>query len=149
MNEHEQKKIASEIVLRARAECRKKKINPYIAIGAFIDEVIKELTTQNTDQKIAKFFNLNNFNLSIYKQRLDDKFLIRTFEAGVGETLSCGSGSSATAFAIFDRNPSLDKVFLNSSGGQMICYKKDHNKICSKANTEIINKSEFDEREYF
>ena len=55
MNEHEQKKIASEIVLKARAECRKKKINPYIAIGAFIDEVIKELTTQNTDQKIAKF----------------------------------------------------------------------------------------------
>ena len=25
MNEHEQKKIASEIVLKARAECRKKK----------------------------------------------------------------------------------------------------------------------------
>ena len=43
MNEHEQKKIASEIVLKARAECRKKKINPYIAIGAFIDEVIKEV----------------------------------------------------------------------------------------------------------
>ena len=28
MNEHEQKKIASEIVLRARAECRKKKNKP-------------------------------------------------------------------------------------------------------------------------
>ena len=36
-------------------ECRKKKINPYIAIGAFIDEIIRELSTQNTDIKVAKF----------------------------------------------------------------------------------------------
>ena len=55
MSENEQKKIASAIVLKARAECRKKKINPYIAIGAFIDEVIRELSLQNTDEKIAKF----------------------------------------------------------------------------------------------
>ena len=104
---------------------------------------------ENEHQKTGKFFNSDNFNLSIYKHDSDDKFLIRTFEAGVGETLSCGSGSSATAFVIFKKNPSLDKIFLNSSGGQMICYKKDDNKICSEANTEIINKSKFDEREYF
>ena len=55
MNENEQKKIASAIVLKARAECRKKKINPYIAIGAFIDEVIRELSTQNSDEKISEF----------------------------------------------------------------------------------------------
>ena len=47
--------MASEIVLRAREECRKKKINPYIAVGAFIDEVIRELSMQNTDEKIANF----------------------------------------------------------------------------------------------
>ena len=50
MSENDQKKIASAIVLKARAECRKK-INPYIAIGAFIDEVIRELSLQNTDEK--------------------------------------------------------------------------------------------------
>ena len=44
MNEKEQKKLASSIVLKARAECRKRKIDPYIAIGAFIDETIRELT---------------------------------------------------------------------------------------------------------
>ena len=65
------KKIASEIVLKARAECRKKKINPYIAIGAFIDEVIKELTTQNTDQKIAKFLvNISEkVEMGIYRKK--------------------------------------------------------------------------------
>ena len=55
MNENDQKRIASSIVLKARAECRKKKINPYIAIGAFIDEVIRELSSQNTDEKISEF----------------------------------------------------------------------------------------------
>ena len=55
MNENQQKKEASLIVLKAREESRKKKINPYIAIGAFIDEIIRELSTQNTDIKIAKF----------------------------------------------------------------------------------------------
>ena len=55
MNENEQKKLASAIVLKAREECRKKKINPYIAIGAFIDETIRELSTLNTDDKVADF----------------------------------------------------------------------------------------------
>ncbi len=55
MNEKEQKKLASSIVLKARAECRKRKIDPYIAIGAFIDETIRELTMVNSDEKISEF----------------------------------------------------------------------------------------------
>ena len=55
MNEKEQKKLASAIVLKAREECRKKKINPYIAVGAFIDEIIKELSMVNSDDKVAEF----------------------------------------------------------------------------------------------
>ena len=41
MDEKQQKKLASAIVLKAREECRKKKIDPYIAVGAFIDETIR------------------------------------------------------------------------------------------------------------
>ena len=66
---------------------------------------------ENEYQKIGKYFNLDNFNLSIYKHDSDDKFLIRTFEAGVGETLSCGSGSSATAFVIFKKILRWTKFF--------------------------------------
>jgi len=55
MSEDKEKKIASSIVLKARSECREKKINPYVAIGAFIDEVIKELITLNSDKKVAEF----------------------------------------------------------------------------------------------
>ncbi|MAH78439.1 MAG: hypothetical protein CMP41_00720 [Rickettsiales bacterium] len=55
MTEIKQKKLASSIVLKAMMETRKKKIDPYISIGAFIDETIRELSRQNDDEKIASF----------------------------------------------------------------------------------------------
>ena len=55
MDEKQQKKLASAIVLKAREECRKKKIDPYIAVGAFIDETIRELSTINSNEKVAEF----------------------------------------------------------------------------------------------
>ena len=71
MDENQQKKIASSIVLKARAECRQKKINPYIAIGAFIDEVIRELSTQNTDEKISEFLKsiADKVKLGVYRKK--------------------------------------------------------------------------------
>ena len=71
MNEKEQKKIASAIVLKAREECRLKEINPYIAIGAFIDETIRELSKQNEDEKIARFLEsiAEKIRLGIYSKK--------------------------------------------------------------------------------
>lgn len=37
------------------ADCGKEKIDPYITIGAFIDETIRELSKQNDDDKVASF----------------------------------------------------------------------------------------------
>ena len=55
MDQKDQKKLASAIVLKAREECRKRKIDPYIAVGAFIDETIRELSKVNSDEKVAEF----------------------------------------------------------------------------------------------
>ena len=33
----------------------KKKIDSYVAIGAFIDEIIRELVVLNSDEKVANF----------------------------------------------------------------------------------------------
>lgn len=55
MNEMEQKKLASQIVIKAMNECNKFKIDPYIKIGAFIDETIRELSRQNNDERVASF----------------------------------------------------------------------------------------------
>ena len=71
MSENKEKKIASLIVLKARSECREKKINSYIAIGAFIDEVIKELVTLNSDEKVAKFLEsiAKKVRMGIYRKK--------------------------------------------------------------------------------
>ena len=71
MSENKEKKIASLIVSKARSECREKKINSYIAIGAFIDEVIKELVTLNSDEKVAKFLEsvAKKVRLGVYRKK--------------------------------------------------------------------------------
>ena len=55
MDQKDQKKLASAIVLKAREECRAKRIDPYIAVGAFIDETIRELSQVNSDEKVSEF----------------------------------------------------------------------------------------------
>lgn len=55
MDEKEQKKQASKIIIQAMQDCEMKKIDPYITIGAFIDEIIRKLSLQNEDEKIGKF----------------------------------------------------------------------------------------------
>ena len=71
MSENKEKKIASLIVSKARSECREKKINSYIAIGAFIDEVIKELITLNSDEKVAEFLEsvAKKVRMGVYKKK--------------------------------------------------------------------------------
>ena len=63
-------KLASAIVLKAR-ECRKRKIDPYIAVGAFIDETIRELSKVNSDEKVAEFLIsiAGKVKLGMYKKK--------------------------------------------------------------------------------
>ena len=71
MSENKEKKIASSIVLKARIECKERKINSYIAIGAFIDEVIKELITLNSDEKVANFLEsiAKKVRMGVYRKK--------------------------------------------------------------------------------
>ena len=71
MSENKEKKIASSIVLKARKECEERKINSYIAIGAFIDEVIKELINLNSDEKVANFLEsiAKKVRMGVYRKK--------------------------------------------------------------------------------
>ena len=71
MDQKDQKKLASAIVLKAREECRKRKIDPYIAVGAFIDETIRELSKVNSDEKVAEFLVSisEKVRLGMYKKK--------------------------------------------------------------------------------
>ena len=72
MDQKDQKKLASAIVLKAREECRKRKIDPYIAVGAFIDETIRELSKVNSDEKVAEFLIsiAGKVKLGMYKKKI-------------------------------------------------------------------------------
>ena len=71
MNEIEQKKRASLIVRKAMTQTQNDKIDPYISIGAFIDETIKELSKQNSDEKIASFLEsiAEKVRMGIYSKK--------------------------------------------------------------------------------
>ena len=71
MKEIEQKKKASMIVREAMTKTRGEKIDPYIAIGAFIDEVIRELSKQNESEKVSKFLEniAEKVRMGIYEKK--------------------------------------------------------------------------------
>tara|TARA_B100001093_G_C25957842_1_gene647780 strand:- start:170 stop:388 length:219 start_codon:yes stop_codon:yes gene_type:complete len=71
MSEIEQKRKASSIVIKAMMESKKEMIDPYISIGAFIDETIRELSKQNEDEKIARFLEsiAEKVRLGIYSKK--------------------------------------------------------------------------------
>ena len=71
MSEIEQKRKASSIVIKAMMESKKEMIDPYISIGAFIDETLRELSKQNEDEKIARFLEsiAEKVRLGIYSKK--------------------------------------------------------------------------------
>jgi hypothetical protein len=71
MNEIEQKKKASSIVREAIMKTQENNIDPYISIGAFIDEIIRELSKQNSDERIAKFLEniAEKVRMGIYSKK--------------------------------------------------------------------------------
>ena len=71
MNEIEQKKKASSIVREAIGKTQEFDIDPYISIGAFIDETIRELSKQNSDERIAKFLEniAEKVRIGIYSKK--------------------------------------------------------------------------------
>ena len=71
MSQDKEKKKASLIVQKARSECRKKKIDSYVAIGAFIDEIIRELVVLNSDEKVANFLEsiAKKVRMGVYRKK--------------------------------------------------------------------------------
>ena len=73
------------------------------------------------DETLKKF----DVNLSIFKKNKAD-IQIRTYENGVGETLSCGSASLCVATKFLNQNQS--KLKVSSMGGELR-FKLDKNGI--------------------
>tara|TARA_A100001234_G_scaffold148051_1_gene130295 strand:- start:6534 stop:7286 length:753 start_codon:yes stop_codon:yes gene_type:complete len=154
LNKEYSKKIATVISKMPKG----KKIQDfyYVDIGNFhIIKKSNDLATENLENSYksfrdkAKEFGLPlNYNLNIF-QKVQGIINIRTYESGVGETKSCGSGTAATAYALsFDTN---EKEFkFSSAGGDSVILFKSNKILLSTAAYELeyegeLSSSDFNE----
>ena len=154
LNKESSKKIAT--VISKMPEGKKIQDFYYVDIGNFhIIKKSNDLATENLENSYksfrdkAKEFGLPlNYNLNIF-QKVQDIINIRTYESGVGETKSCGSGTAATAYALsFDTN---EKEFkFSSAGGDSVILFKSNKILLSTAAYELeyegeLSSSDFNE----
>ena len=154
LNKESSKKIATVISKMPKG----KKIQDfyYVDIGNYhIIKKSNDLAAENLENSYksfrdkAKEFGLPlNYNLNIF-QKVQDIINIRTYESGVGETKSCGSGTAATAYALsFDTN---EKEFkFSSAGGDSVILFKSNKILLSTAAYELeyegeLSSSDFNE----
>jgi diaminopimelate epimerase len=62
----------------------------------------------------------NSVNVNAVEIINKDKIKLRTYERGVGETLSCGSGACASVVFLQQSNDVNDKVIVEQAGGELL-----------------------------
>ena len=78
----------------------------------------------------------NGANVNFVEKTGDDSIRIRTFERGVeGETLSCGTGATASAAVAHHLGLVGETVQVETEGGPLIIYLKDGAKMEGPATT--------------
>ena len=110
--------------------------------------MVENLTIYNVKENGSRIRNSDLYgkegsNINFVTQISDSEFTIRTFERGVeDETLSCGTGATATAIAMNATNKTiLNKIKINVEGGNLeISFDKIENKY---VNVFLKGKAEF------
>ena len=103
-------------------------------------ESISKVDLANIYKELPKLAKDIDINLSIYKKE-KNKINIRTYENGVGETLSCGSASLSVASIFIDNAKTPIEV---SSFGGKLNFKKYNNGILMTGPTSFIFKGNID-----
>jgi len=89
-------------------------------------ELVSELSSfdvknRGSQIRYSNLYGKEGSNINFVKQIESDKFAVRTYERGVeDETLSCGTGVTAVAIAMFNNKlTEANKVKLNVEGGSL------------------------------
>ena len=76
---------------------------------------IKKFDLHSLYDELEPLMSNNHINLSIYK-KIQNDIQMRTYENGVGETLSCGSASASIASIVLNEG---QKIKVSSNGGDL------------------------------
>ena len=77
-------------------------------------------------------------NVNFYERKGESIVSLRTFERGVeGETLSCGTGATATAIALSKRYGWENEVIIRMKGGDLtIQFSKEYDEVFLRGNVK-------------
>ena len=105
----------------------------------FMVKEIENFSFETTHKNIA----IDN-KCNIHAIEIIDKstFKIKTYEYGVGETLSCGSGTIASFYVGYMLNMLNKKVDVLSSGGPLKCFIKN-NKYILQGPATLVYKGDY------
>ncbi len=113
----------------------------------FVGNTHRVLFCENAEkfplEKLA--YTGGNVNIDAVSVAGDDLILIRTFERGSGETLSCGSGACASVFAAASRGLIKAKkdIKVKSKGGILTVRLEENGEIALSGKAEIVFEGEY------
>ncbi len=89
----------------------------YVAVKSGLEAI--DMTIEGAKIRYDAPFNLSGINVNFAEKINEDSFAIRTYERGVeAETLSCGTGATAVAIAMFHSKHTTSKTIkLHTQGG--------------------------------
>ena len=115
--------------------------NPHLIL--FLKRSIPQKLKQKIGEKLEKFSLFKNrINVSFAKIINELEIQLEVFERGVGFTLACGSGASATAFSAYKLKLMGDKIRVKQPGGNLEFFIKSDDSIIQKGPANYVFKGE-------
>lgn len=111
--------------------------NPHLVL--FLKKFIPQKIKQAIGEKLEKFLLFKNrINVSFAKIINELEIQLEVFERGVGFTLACGSGASATAFSAYKLKLMGDKIRVKQPGGDLEIFIKPDGSIIQKGPASYV-----------
>ena len=75
---------------------------------------------KGSDIRHSNTFNKEGINVNFVEQKDEDEIIVRTYERGVeDETLSCGTGVTASALVCYHNEVGFNNVIVHTRGGKL------------------------------
>lgn len=105
---------------------------------------VDDVRSLDLEEIVKKNFKTKQFNITFVSLGMKkDSLNVRVYERGVGETLSCGSGSVAAYFYMRNLNKVGRRAEINLPGGNLIVKEGNNKELILQGPATFIFKGEF------